>query len=116
MKVKVNYRKSDSAPEFFAWMGRLDNDGKHSIGRFDNFRLSGLPKDAMREVQEGHDILIQIIPKIDILVLAKNAEDLNRYMETLDADTAMDRFMAMTKYNISEEGRLWTTYDFPAEI
>lgn len=97
-------------------MGCLDNDGKHSIGRFDNFRLSGLPKDAMREVQEGHDILIQIIPKIDILVLAQNAEDLNRYMETLDADTAMDRFMAMTKYNISEEGRLWTTYDFPAEI
>lgn len=116
MKVNVNHHKSDSTPEFAAWMGCLDNDGKHSIGRFDHFRLRGLPEDAMRGAQEGHDILIQIIPKIDILVLAQNADDLNRYMETLDAGTATDFFMAMSKYNISENGRLWTTYDFSAEI
>lgn len=116
MKVKINHHKSDSATEFFVWMGCLDKNGKHCIGRFDNFRLSGLPQDAIREAQEGHDILIQVIPKIDVLVLAQNADDLNRYLEASDADTVMDFFAAMSKYNISEDGRLWTTYDFPVKI
>lgn len=116
MKVKVNHRKSNSATEFCAWMGRLDKNGQHCIGRFNNFQLSGLPNDAIRKVQEGHDILIQIIPQIDILVLAQNTHDLDQYLETLGADPAMDFFMEISKYNIAENGRLWTTYDFPKEI
>jgi hypothetical protein len=97
-------------------MGYFDENGRYCEVRNDKVFLKNLPETAIRKVMEGHDILIQVLPKIDIVVFAKNAHDLERYLETMGTDHVKDLLVAMSKYNNPEDGSQWATYDFPVEI
>lgn len=116
MKTKFKRIKTNDTAKLCAWMGYFDENGRYCEVRNDKVFLKNLPETAIEKVMEGHDILIQVLPKIDIVVLAKNAHDLEWYLDTMGADHVRDLLVAMSKYNNPEDGSLWATYDFPVEI
>lgn len=116
MKVKINCHKNDHNTKLCALMGCFDETGRYCEVGIDDVRLGDLPQCEIKKVREGHDVLIRILPKTDIIVFARSADDLIDYLETMGANHVKDLLVAMSKYNNPEDGSLWTTYDFPAEI
>lgn len=115
MKIKFKRAQFAGNTKLCTWMGYFDENGRYCEVRNDKVFLKNLPETAIRKVMEGHDILIQVLPKIDIVVFAKNAHDLERYLETMGTDHVKDLLVAMSKYGNPEDGSQWATYDFPVE-
>jgi len=116
MKAKINHTKLNRNTKLCALMGYFDENGQYCETYVDEVALADLPKDAIGEVGAGHDITIQILPKRDIVVFAKNPRDMDKYQDLMGANYIKEMLDAFSKYNKPEDGRFWATYDFSTSI
>lgn len=116
MKVKIKHHKINRSTMLCAYLGYFDEDGSYCEVRCDEVILEKLPPETIEKVREGHDITIHIVPNYEVVVLAKNARDIDKYLEVQGAEHLMELLEALSMYNNPEDGSLWATYDFPIEI
>ena len=116
MKVKINNRKLARNAKICAWMGFFDENGQYCEARTDNVVLGNLPEETIREVRAGHDITIHVLPKSEIIAFAKNAHDMDKYVEAMGKEDLLNVLMAWSEYDNPEGISLWGTYDFPVGI
>lgn len=107
-----NCIKSTRNAKYYAWMGCFDVNGRYYEQYVEEVVLSNLPESMLRDADFGHDITVQILPKSDIIIFAKNAHDMDKYKEIMGADCAKEMLDAFSKYNDPKNGRFWLTYDF----
>ena len=116
--MKINFKriKTIDTTKLCARMGYFDEHGRYCEARCDNVDLKNLPNHAINKVKAGHDILVHALSKSHIIVFAKNAHDIDKYVAFLGADHLLELLVALSKYSDSAVGGFWATYDFPAEI
>lgn len=112
MKKKTTIKNHRVQRKFYTMLGYYDQNGQYHEQCVDNVVLDNLPKDVIKEVSAGHDITIQILPKSDIVIFAKSAEDMDKYLDTMEENHIEGMLAAFSKYNDPSIGRIWTTYDF----
>lgn len=114
MKVKINNRKLARNAKICAWMGFFDENGQYCEARTDSVVLGDLPEDVITEVTGEHDITVHVVPASEAVVFAKNAHDMDKYMEAMGEDVVLEMLLAWSEYDNPEGISLWGTYDFPA--
>lgn len=116
MKVKTDICNIDRNAKISIWMGFVDEDRRYCEARTDSVVLGDLPEDVITEVTGEHDITVHVVPASEAVVFAKNAHDMDKYMEAMGEDAVLEMLLAWSKYNNPEDGSFWGTYDFPVEV
>lgn len=114
MKKKTNIKKYRGQRKVCTVLGYYDQTGQYHEHCVDKVVLDNLPEDVIREVSAEHDITIQILPKVDIVVFAKNAKVMAKYLDSLEENYIEGMLAAFSKYNDPDGGRIWATYDLDA--
>lgn len=113
MKVQINKPRYNKYTTFCALVGHHNDNGNYCETVFENIKFKDLDKSIAENVYLDHDITLQIAPKCELRVFAKNMDDIHTYCETID--NLQTRKIMLDDYIICLEPTtryIWTTIDF----
>lgn len=112
MKVKTKKTKVNKYAKVCAVIGNYDESNEYSEIALENVVMKEFPEIIRRNIHLDHDLTIQVAPKEEIRVFAKNMGDIEEYRYLLsDYDRIKGIFDAFSKHNGPyENGQyIWTT-------